>query len=62
MAQSAPLYNIVKGNKMNESTQAFFKALSAKAEVIKNREAEAKREADIYALGVERMNEVRAVK
>ena len=47
---------------MNESTQAFFKALSAKAEVIKNREAEAKRQADFYALGVERMNEQRAVK
>ena len=47
---------------MNESTQAFFKALSAKAEVIKNREAEAKRAEQLYALGVERMNESRAVK
>jgi hypothetical protein len=52
----------VKGKQMNESTQAFFKALAAKAEVIKNREAEAKRVADFYALGVERMNENRAVK
>jgi hypothetical protein len=52
----------VKGKQMDEVTQAFFKALSAKAEVIKNREAEAKRQADFYALGVERMNENRAVK
>ena len=47
---------------MNEVTQAFFARLTAKAEVIKNREAEAKREAELYALGVQRMNEVRAVK
>lgn len=47
---------------MDTATQEFFARLSAKAEVIKNREAEAKRQADFYALGVERMNEVRAVK
>lgn len=46
---------------MNESTQAILARLIVKAEVLNNIESEAKRQADLYALGVARMSESRAV-
>jgi len=51
----------VKGKQMNESTQAILARLIVKAEVLSNIEAEATRQAEIYALGVKRMAEQRAV-
>jgi hypothetical protein len=61
MRHFASLYNIVKGKQMNESTQAILARLIVKAEVLSNIEAEATRQAEIYALGVKRMAEQRAV-
>ena len=46
---------------MDTATQSTLLRLTAKAEVIRNREADAKRQAEIYALGVKRMAEMRAV-
>ena len=61
MRHFASLYNIVKGKQKNESTQAILARLIVKAEVLSNIEAEATRQAEIYALGVKRMAEQRAV-
>ena len=61
MKHSASLYNIVKGKYMDTATQSILLRLTAKAEVLKNLEAEAKRQAELYALGVQRMSEQRAV-
>ena len=61
MEQRALLYNIVKGKYMDTATQNILLRLTAKAEVLRNLEAEAKRQAELYALGVQRMSEQRAV-
>jgi uncharacterized phage protein gp47/JayE len=61
MKQSASLYNIVKGKCMDTATQSTLLRLTAKADVLRNLEADAKRQADMYALGVQRMAEQRAV-
>lgn len=46
---------------MSEVSQNFFVRLAQANEVRANQEAEAKRQAEIYELGVKRMSEQRAV-
>jgi hypothetical protein len=46
---------------MDTATQSTLLRLTAKADVLRNLEADAKRQADMYALGVRRMAEQRAV-
>jgi hypothetical protein len=46
---------------MDTATQSILLRLTAKAEVLRNLEAEAKRQAELYAQGVQRMAEQRAV-
>lgn len=46
---------------MDTATQSTLLRLTAKADVLRNLEADAKRQADMYALGVQRMAEQRAV-
>jgi len=46
---------------MDTATQAILSRLIVKAEVLKNLEAEAAYDANLYALGIKRMAEQRAV-